>query len=110
MTLYLTNLSSRQLDMDFFGIGWGYRPWLRPWKIKMDEASSLAVFVLQESEEIRWTKPLDPVQVVYAEVDVRKDLTALKKALTRKGFGYRACLMISHSLSSSDDIRPLKDS
>ena len=109
VNLAITNLSNREVDIDFAGVGFGYRAWLKPWKIRFDELTGLKVFILGDDyEDILWHRPLKPGQIVYAELDGGIASLEMGTALSCKGFSGKLYLEITHSLSNHCFLERLK--
>ena len=102
VSLMITNLSSREMEFEFVGVGAGYRSWLMPWRLKVEEAYSLDVFVLDGHEDISWNRPLAPGQLVYASWRGTRPLPRAERNMDVKGFSHSLCILITHSLSDRD--------
>ncbi|MEZ5655467.1 MAG: hypothetical protein R3E04_06235 [Sphingobium sp.] len=109
VSLTITNFSSREVDIDFAGVGFGYRSWFKPWKIRFNELIGLKIFILNDNfEDVRWHKPLKSGQLVYAELEGGIASLELGSAWSRHGFSGKLYIEITHSLSSHCFIEQLK--
>lgn len=102
VTLTITNLSNREVDIDFAGVGFGYRAWLRPWKIEFEELVGLHIFILEDDlREVQWFMPLKSGQLVFAELNGKISSLRQVPNWSRKGCGSKLYLEITHSLEKN---------
>ena len=84
--------------LEFVGIGWSYRPYLYPWKIRFFEINSMKVaedgFLSGKGAEGA-LEPGKTMDVYFEE----KDFGCLRKPTAKDGFQVQLCAWIDHSRS-----------
>lgn len=107
VAIAVTNLSDREVSVDFIGFGIGYRPWVKPWSVHLEEADSLELVTLNGSQEIPWREPMRPGQMLYAEHVGPYKVPKAKSLWDSRGFDRKLRLTITHSMSERDLIEVL---
>ena len=94
----ITNITSHTIYLEFVGIGYSFRPYLRPWKIRF-----LSIHQMKEAEDgflsgkgaMGALEPGKTLEVYFDEGDFK----TLPKPARKEGFDVRLCAWIDHSRS-----------
>ena len=98
--VYLTNLSSHPIDIDFIGLGWGYRRWFAPWKLEMHEISGLREIRNNSRTRKGVSRTIMPGEKLEGYLE-RGDIAELKESMSfTNGLDGGFRLYIEHSLNN----------